>query len=181
VRKPGFLPHSKPLALAGRDTVTLDVTLTAEPKIHTTEKTVILERKASGPSAEITSRNRNLLLGWSATGLLGAAWATTGYFGYSTAQDREAALEGQTTARKLEQLDSRAKHWYLASDLLGLGTLLSAGGMLYYTLATNEPSKPPSTNDRKAPTPPAATIGRASIRRLVVSASPRMLTISGQF
>lgn len=181
VRHPGYVSQSRPLALAGRDNVNIDLRLVAEAEARTNERTVFLERSAGATSSEGSARNRYLLLGWSASSLLGAAWATVGFVGYAAAKDREAAIEEQTTSRKLQTLESRTKHFYLASDLLGVGTLLSAGGMLYYTLASSDNSTPPGTKAYPATSQPATSPSRASVQRLVVSAGPQMLLLEGQF
>jgi tetratricopeptide (TPR) repeat protein len=134
VRKAGYVSEVKPLALAGRDEITEDVTLRPEPKHVSTEKTVIVERKPALSSNGSDPRNLYLILGWSAVGLLGASWATTGYLGYQAEQDRKSALERKTSLAELDRLSSKTHNWYMTSDVLGATTLLATGGMIYYTL-----------------------------------------------
>jgi tetratricopeptide (TPR) repeat protein len=168
VRKPGYVSRVKPLALAGRDEAKIEVSLVAEPKHVSTEKTVIVERKTVPQVDRSDPRNLYLLLGWSAVGLMGAGWATTGYLGYQSAQDRKDALDTKTSEASLNHLESKTRHWYLASDVLGVTTILATGSMLYYTFAAPNPARKP---EQKVPTKTSFSL----------DASPHQITLSGSF
>jgi tetratricopeptide (TPR) repeat protein len=136
VRKTGYLPQTKPLALAGRDEVSIEMTLEAEPKRFTTEKTVIVERRTSPQIKSTDQRSLYLLLGWSGVGLLSAGWATAGYVGYAANQDRNDLRKTlQSSNSELNRLETKTKNWYLASDIFGATSIIAAGSMLYYTLS----------------------------------------------
>ena len=167
VRKLGYTLQTKPVALAGRDELSLEFALAVEPKAITTEKTVIVERKVA-PDRPADRRSLYVLLGWTGTAALGASWATIGYFGYAASKDRSEAASRKTSAQELSNLESRTRHFYLASDILGATTLLAAGGMLYYTLVSPPRAKEP---ERKA----------VGISRLAFQAGPSQVFIAGQF
>jgi tetratricopeptide (TPR) repeat protein len=168
LRKLGYVSQTKPLALAGRDTVTIDISLVPEPKRDPSEKTVIVEQKPLPYVNANDPRNTYLLLGWSAVGLLGAGWATTGYFGYQSAQDRSDALTRKTSSAELDHLESKTKHWYLASDVFGVTTLVAAGTMLYYTIKTT-------------PSMPASETKPVSKSSYFFEVGPQRVTFSGAF
>ncbi|MGC4066962.1 MAG: tetratricopeptide repeat protein [Polyangiaceae bacterium] len=167
VRKSTYLTQTKPIALAGRDTLRLDVALEEEPKMVATEKTVIVERKPELSTSTSDNRGLYLALGWAGTGLLAAGWATTGYVGLSAAQDREDAIAKKTSSGELDRLETKAERWYVASDILGATTLLAAGGMLYYTLSR------PSTPEKRAAT--------VMPKDVTVSIGPSNLVVQGHF
>jgi tetratricopeptide (TPR) repeat protein len=168
IRKPGYVPQTKPLALAGRDTANIDISLVPEPKRDPSEKMVIVEHKPLPQANATDPRTTYLLLGWSAVGLLGASWATTGYIGYQSAQDRSDALARKTTSAELERLESKTNHWYLASDIFGVTTLVAAGTMLYYTIKTT-----PST--------PASETKPVSKSSYFFEVGPQRVTLTGAF
>ena len=68
---------------------------------------MIVERKTVPQVDSSDPRNLYLLLGWSAVGLMGAGWATTGYLGYQSAQDRKDALDTKTSEASLNHLESK--------------------------------------------------------------------------
>jgi hypothetical protein len=167
VRKSTYVTQTKPIALAGRDTLRLDITLDEEPKLVATEKTVIVERKPDLSTPPGDNRGLYLALGWASTGLLAAGWATTGYLGLSAAQDRKDAVETKTTGDELDRLETKAKRWYIVSDVLGATTLLAAGGMLYYTL-----SRPAAPEKRAAKMGP---------KEVTISIGPSNVVLQGRF
>ncbi len=143
IRKPGYLDQLRPIALAGRDQQQLDVVLTEAPKSVPVERTVIVDRAGSPEVSAASSRRQlALTLGWTGTGLLATAWATTGYMGLSTARQRQDKLHGVSSSEELTDLKQRARNWYIASDICGGMTLAAAATMVYYTFFAPRPKAP---------------------------------------
>jgi hypothetical protein len=169
IRKPSYQAQTRPIALVGRDQASIEFRLTEEPKLVTTERTVIVER----PSAQVTNpaiakRNLWLTIGWSGTGLFATAWATTGYLGYSTARKRQTKLNEATSAEELSALKSNAKNWYIAADICGGLTLAATATMVYYTFFTPRPAGMP-------------VHAAMTLSNLNIGLSPGRVLVTGQF
>jgi hypothetical protein len=169
LKKTGFVAQAKPIALAGKDDVKLAFSLQPEPKAVATEKTVIVERKLTPIAEKTSNRGVYIALGWTGTALLAGSWVTTGLLGRSAANDRENAVSEKTTKSELDRLESKAFRYYVASDILAGASLLAAGGMLYYTIA--------SPSDAKAKDHKASSLRR----RIAVDFGPGSVAVAGQF
>jgi hypothetical protein len=142
VRKPGFTSKPKQLALAGGDTVTMDVALTEERLASSPERTVIVQQDRTTPAVvRDDDRSTWLWAGWTTTGAAAIGATVTGLLGMSAASDLEQQRKPATsTAEDREDTKSRAQGLFLASDIL-TGTAIVAGGVsLYFTL--KGPSEP---------------------------------------
>lgn len=160
-RKHGYLDQTRPIAMAGRDQLRLELVLAEAPKAVPVEKTVVVERPGSPETnARGASRQVALTLGWTGTGLLAAAWATTGYMGLSTASERKEKLDQATSAAELNDLKHRARDWYLAADICGGLTLAATATMLYYTFFLPRP---------------------AATRQVTVGLAPNSVLVLGRF
>jgi tetratricopeptide (TPR) repeat protein len=161
VRKHGYVDQARPIAMAGRDQLRLELVLAEAPKVVPVEKTIVVERPESPePNARSSSRQLTLALGWTGTGLLAAAWVTTGYIGLSTASERKDKLDQATSATELNDLKHRARNWYLAADICGGLTLTATAMMVYYTFFVPRP---------------------AATRQITVGLTPNSVQVLGRF
>ncbi len=154
VRKTGWVNKTQPLALAGRDESTLEITLQEEAKRVTTERTVVVERNTTTPTAAKPPPNPRtpwLIAGWSATGLLAAGWATAAWLGNSAHQELDSARARDTSRGELDDLATRSRNRFIAADVLGVLTIGVGGATLYYTLA-------PPSKKKENPKPRAAAV-----------------------
>lgn len=170
VRKPGYLSRTIAVAVAGRDNRTFDMRLTAEATEVAKERTVIVERvrlPEPAPQAPASHRTTYLWAGWLGTTILAGAAATSGLAGHAAYAEREDALQRKTSTGELARLETRAKHWFLAADILGALALATGGTTLYYTLTgPTGTEKPPPPSPHKAPVVPAVAL---SPRHLAVT------------
>jgi len=147
LQKPGFITHTEPLVLAGRDETSLQIDLTEEPKNLTPERTTIYTPMQSTqpqppPRAPAPKHNELLYVGWGATGLLAAGWAVTGIIGIKAATDLHNELNHTTTPDQLDSLKVKARGWLLASDILGGAALVTGGTTLFFTIKRSSHDQP---------------------------------------
>lgn len=167
LRKVGYIEQTRPIALAGRDQLHFELTLTLAP-VTRAEKTLVVERIGLPDlhQQEAARRQLALTLGWTGAGLLATAWAATGYMGLDTARQRDDKLREATSARELSELERSSKRWYLAADVLGGLTLAATATLTYYTFFAPRP---------------AATRPSSGSSRMSLSVMPDRVTVSGCF
>jgi len=146
-RKPGYLPQTERVLLAGRDVRTLSFFLTLEPRPFAVAPRPSAARPAAPPRSSTVRpaddpRDAWLTAGWLTTGTLALGAVTAGLVGYAAYQDREEELSHQTSSGRLDRLEERAEGWFLVSDLAALGALLTGSGTLYLSFTRPEPVAP---------------------------------------
>ncbi len=139
VQKAGYVTHTEPLVLAGRDESSLQIDLTEEPKNQAPERTTIYtpiqQNQPPVPQRPPPPKHNELLyVGWGATGLLAAGWAVTGIMGIKAASDLHNELNHPTTQDQLDSLKVKAHGWLLASDIIGGAALVTGGTTLFFTI-----------------------------------------------
>jgi hypothetical protein len=170
IQKPGYLTKTERLVLAGRDENKQVFALAEVPKAVTlpTHPGPIAQplpkTEPPPPPKPMSTRTQLLYAGAGATGLFAVAWAVTGYVGIKAAGDLHDALQRPTSQGELDSYKSKARGALIASDILGVATLVAGGTTLYFTL------KGPSKEQPKAKT-----------SRIDVRVAPSAVLVTGTF
>ena len=127
LKKDGFVTHTEPLVLAGRDDSSLQIDLAEEVRAqpvpnHPTTMLPPTQPPVFLPQGPPPRKNDLLYVGWGATGLLAVGWAVTGIVGIKAASNLHNELNQPTTVDQLDALKVKARGWLLASDNLGAAT-----------------------------------------------------------
>lgn len=143
VQKPGYLPRTERLVLAGRDDHTVRVDLVEVVASLTPQKqppaVVSVPKRLEQREQARLSLTRSTLLyaGTGATGVLALGWAITGYLGIRAAGDLHDELQRPSTESRLSDLKSRAQGLLLASDILGACAIGVGATTMYFALSSN--------------------------------------------
>ncbi len=154
LRKPGYLPASERITLAGRDAAERSIELRPVP-VNERER-IVVERQVDTSTEKEPTVPSLVWAGWIATGALATSAAVTGVLGVSAAGELE-DLQNDPDAqrRELNDAQKRADSLFLTADLLTAAALLTGGASLYFTLFTGGPAQRP---ERDAP-PRSASVG----------------------
>lgn len=159
LRRPGYLPRTSSVTLAGGDEQALSVALEPQPE----EKTIVVREREV---IEDTGKTW-MIAGWITTGALAAGAVVTGIMGSSEADELEqlrgglaADYEGELPNR-LNDASSNAKTLFLASDVLTGAALIVGGLSLWITLDPPEPERTPAQRPTPTPTSPGLEVGYA--------------------
>lgn len=160
LRRPGYLPRTSSVTLAGGEEQALSVALQPQPE----EKTIVVREREV---IEDTGKTW-MIAGWITTGALAAGAVVTGIMGSSEADELEqlrrglAADYGGELPNRLNDASSNAKTLFLASDVLTGAALIVGGLSLWITLDPPEPERTPA--QAPAPTSPGLEVGYADGR-----------------
>lgn len=143
LRRPGYLPKTANVTLAGGDEQTLSLALERQPE----EKQTIVVREQVVEDTAATW----MIAGWVTTGALAAGAVVTGIMGSSEADELEqlrgglaSDYDGQLPGR-LDDARANAKTLFLVSDVLTGAAVIAGGLSLWITLDPPEPERPSST------------------------------------
>ncbi len=152
VKKPGYLPETQRIMLAGRDSRTVSFFLDLLPEPSAAEPPAQASRPSAPPGASARAPNHGdpekawLTAGWISTGTLALGAVGAGLIGYMAYQDREQELGRRTSSGELDRLEARSERWFLVGDLCALGALLTGGTTLYFSWihpGSDAPSRSP--------------------------------------
>ena len=161
VRRPGYLPKTSNVTLAGGDEQNVTLALERQPE----EKQTIVVRE------QVVEDNATswMIAGWVTTGALAAGAVITGIMGASEADELDQLRgglaadydEGSRTGAevlqsRLDDTRSNAKTLFLVSDVLTGAAVIAGGLSLWITLDPPEPERPAET---PRPTPSGVQVG----------------------
>jgi tetratricopeptide (TPR) repeat protein len=141
LRRPGYLPKTSGVTLAGGDEQTLSVVLELQPE----EKQTIVVREQV---VEDSSRTW-MIAGWVTTGALVTGAIVTGVMGSSEADELKKlraayAPDYDDLGGRIDQTKSHARTLFLASDVMSAAALIVGGLSLWITLDPPDPERPAS-------------------------------------
>jgi tetratricopeptide (TPR) repeat protein len=155
VRKAGFNPADARYTLAGGDTSSTRLDLTAETR--SAGPRIIVEKQY----LERSDRTTWLWATWSATGVFAASGITLGALGLKSANDLDELRKSDTATRsQLDSTQRRARTLLTAGDILGGAAIVTGGVALYLTLTNNGQSEKSSTGAAQ-PTRPHVAVALA--------------------
>lgn len=160
-RKAGYHPRASQVTLAGRDSLSVNLTL---EKQETASQRIIVERR------EEESNHSTWMWGtWAAAGVFGIAAGATGGLGIKAASEhQDLQKEIGATSSELQSSSRRARTLLLAADVFG-GLAIATGGLaLYLTLSGPEEAKKPAP-------------GKPPERQVGLAISPGFLAVKGTY
>lgn len=135
-RSPGARTASRSLALAGGQSVRVELEVAAPP------------RKDASPPTKV------FWAGWAATAVLAAGATFTGVEALASQREYQRTIGAVGTTRaELDALDSRTTRWSVATDVLGVAALAIGSYSLYVTL------RRPDSPQKRAATPGVQVLG----------------------
>jgi len=151
LRRPGYLPKTEDVTLAGGDNKSIEVTLELQPEEKQT--IVVREREIVDDSAQTW-----IIAGWATTGALAAGAIVTGIMGKNEANELDQlrgadARDYTDLAQRIDDTKKNASTLFLASDVLTGAALIVGGLSLWITLDPPEPERPASPGETPAPKP----------------------------
>lgn len=151
LRRPGYLPKTEDVTLAGGDNQAIDVTLELQPEAKQT--IVVREREVVDNSARTW-----MIAGWATTGALVAGAVVTGIMGKNEANELDQlrgadARDYTNLGQRIDDTKKNASTLFLASDLMTGAALIVGGLSLWITLDPPEPERPGSPGETPTPKP----------------------------
>ena len=151
LRRPGYLPRTEDVTLAGGDNKSLDVALELQPE----EKQTIVVRERE---VEDTSAQTWMIAGWATTGALVAGAIVTGIMGKNEAKELDQlrgadARDYTDLQQRIDDTKSNASTLFLVSDVMTGAALIVGGLSLWITLDPPEPERPASPGETPTPKP----------------------------
>jgi tetratricopeptide (TPR) repeat protein len=162
VRRAGWTTSTKKVTLAAKDLGRLQLDLEEIRQVQERER-VIVERQVAAPVVQPSGLRPLVWIGWSGTAILAVGALATGLVGADAAGNLDNLRKDPTATRsELNDAQSRASTYLLASDIL-VGSALVLGGVTLYGTLT-------SSKDSSHPSPPKPTarvmLGPASVLAL---------------
>ena len=151
LRRPGYLPKTEDVTLAGGDNKSIAVTLELQPEEKQT--IVVREREVVDDSAQTW-----MIAGWATTGALVAGAIVTGMMGKNEASELDQlrgadARDYTDLGQRIDDTKKNASTLFLASDVMTGAALIVGGLSLWITLDPPEPERPASPGETPAPKP----------------------------
>jgi hypothetical protein len=144
LRRPGYLPKTSNVTLAGGDEQSLSVALERQPE---NKETIVVRER------EVVEDNTTtwIIAGWVTTGALAAGAVVTGIMGAGEADELDqlrgglaSDYDGELPGR-LDDARSNAKTLFLVSDVLTGAAVIAGGLSLWITLDPPHPERPADT------------------------------------
>lgn len=144
LRRPGYLPRTSNVTLAGGDEQSLSVALERQPE---NKETIVVRER------EVVEDNSTtwMIAGWVTTGALAAGAVVTGIMGAGEADELDQLRGGLASdydgelPNRLDEARSNAKTLFLVSDVLTGAAVIAGGLSLWITLDPPEPERPAET------------------------------------
>ncbi|WP_394843844.1 CDC27 family protein [Pendulispora brunnea] len=146
----GYHPKTQWVDVAAGESVNVDVRLDSlEQTPVAAPKEPVPALAKNGETSPRESQGGPVLLGWTATGVLAAATAVTGFLAIKSASDLKSARDAYPGDKSdIDSKASKATTFAVTTDVLGGLTLIAAGVSLYWTLTL------PSKNEAKVSVAP---------------------------
>jgi tetratricopeptide (TPR) repeat protein len=144
VRRPGYLPKTANVTLAGGDEQSLSLALERQPE---NKETIVVRER------EVVEDNSTtwMIAGWVTTGALAAGAVVTGIMGAGEADELDQLRGGLASdydgelPNRLDEARSNAKTLFLVSDVLTGAAVIAGGLSLWITLDPPKPERPADT------------------------------------